>query len=121
MQVAEHDPEPLEELDQSHPVFRVDDYKECQVVCPVCGVDYAAPVRVEVDPWMGQVMAVVASGQFGFRPSKGIETRGVNIRLMFEGECDHSWEVVIAFHKGMTYVTSTTWDTSERLGVIWRD
>ncbi len=118
---VEHDPEPLDELDQSHPVFRVDAYNECQVVCPVCGGDYAHPGRVEVDPWMGQVMAVVASEQFGFRPSKGVVGRGVNIRLSFDGECEHSWEILIRFHKGMTFVETTTWVTTENSGVIWRD
>lgn len=114
-----------------YPIKAALDVGSAMVKCPVCGFDYAHPVRVEVDPFVTGRKVVVTHGDSAVVDSTGHIGRGVNIRVGFDGECGHSWCLSINFHKGQTDVTVLSPDEggieSEKNGelhmrpVIWRD
>ncbi len=61
-----------------------------QVLCPTCSYDYVhfeEPRRV--------------SGEDSYRAWAG---RGECVRLPFWGECDHTWELCIGYHKGQAFM-----------------
>jgi hypothetical protein len=59
-------------------------------VCPVCGFEYT------------QVVDVALSDRGDYR--NGWDGRGKLLTVHFVGECGHSWDVCMGFHKGFTSI-----------------
>ena len=62
-----------------------------KICCPFCGYSYTRT---------GGPMESVGSGDY-----EAWSGRGSADVLRFEGECGHTWMLVLGFHKGETFLT----------------
>lgn len=60
------------------------------VLCPTCGYDYAYVKEPRVDSRPGH--------------DRAWPGRGECMRIAFEGECDHTWDLCFGFYKGETFM-----------------
>ena len=95
------------------------------MLCPECGGNYAHPVTVNVSPsdHMGKTATTVGADGVRVEASREPWDRGVAIAVTFDGECGHTWEHVLHFHKGQTFLHMNTVERPQELprDVIWRD
>jgi hypothetical protein len=81
--------------------------KDGILVCPLCGFDYNHIKRVgtELDP-EGDETVIYAGTSLVFERTTGERRSAVRIDL--DGECGHSWSLILQQHKGRIEIETRT-------------
>ncbi len=89
----------------THPILRNAEYGgDPTLLCPKCGQDCSHIRRVFTRFGSDQSEARVYEGTQVLEASRGERRSALVIQI--DGECGHSWNLVIQQHKGINYVTT---------------
>lgn len=77
-----------------------DQNQEEPIECPICGGGYNHVIRVgtELDPSGDEIKVYEGTALVFERESS---ERHSAVRIDFDGECGHSWSLILQQHKGM--------------------
>ncbi len=88
------------------------------LACPKCGHDYVHMTKVTVH----RKNDLTEITNEGIKVTENKNTsRGVRVTIRYDCEYGHVGNIVLYFHKGMTYFEHEELPETERLPDIWRD
>jgi len=101
--------------------------QEVYLCCPSCEFEYVHPIRVKIAT--GNEVTIIENGETRFIQRETAEVleakknRGARIFLEYVCESGHHGNIILQFHKGITYVEHESLPKlkPEEWGTLWRD
>jgi len=84
-------------------------YKRAELLCPTCGFNYNHIGRVKTMlGWESRETATEVEAEW--------DGRGDGFAIEMDGECGHTWELRVGFHKGISCVWAQITEQESRYG-----
>lgn len=97
-------------LDQQIAPEKLIDPRDGALICPECGGNYSHVNQVFTRPGSDPGEATVYEGTVA---GEGAAGRRSALVIELDGECQHSWRIVIQQHKGNNFVAVESWQRRE--------